>query len=298
MHKNQKRFSKQKAKMNSITKNFSRISASLGLCFFSYLFISPDKALANVCEENPSSLNNGCYITPEVYKITIYEMGLCSSDPLAGTYINNNDDVVTDYAINESSCSPTFKNSNGSLVNLAGGASQTLSGGQNIRPSSGSYQHAYVKIKNVFGLKGKYKMNNITYYSTDSGTADTSISNNVEWNQNLIDFDSGTECEPLEENRMMATSETFTTGPTGTMKAVLANVSGDTYSVTSQANCGTSTRLFGVFSPTNPVVITEQTNGLEIRFTITERGMTVMPSGGTLPVKFGGGPFTPSFTTF
>ena len=65
-----------------------------------------------------------CYITPEVYKITIYEMGLCTADPLAGTYVNSSDDVVTDYAIDESSCSSTFKNSNGSLVNLAGGASQ------------------------------------------------------------------------------------------------------------------------------------------------------------------------------
>ena len=283
--------------MISITKNFSRISAALGICFFGYLFNSSDKALANACEENPSSLNNSCYITPEVYKITIYEMGLCTADPLAGTYVNNSDVVVTDYAIDESSCSATFKNSNGSLVNLAGGASQTLTGGTDIRPSAGSYPHAYVKIKNVFGLKGNYTINDIKYYSTSSGSADTSESNNAEWNQNLVDFDKGTECEPLEENRMMAASETFTTGTTGTMKAVLANVSGGTYSVTSQANCGSSTRLFGVFSPTNPVVITEQTNGLEIRFTITDRGMSVFPTGRT-SIGFGGGPFTPSFTTF
>ena len=138
--------------MISITKNFSRISAALGICFFGYLFNSSDKALANACEENPSSLSNSCYITPEVYKITIYEMGLCTSDPLAGTYVNSSDDVVTDYAIDESRCSATFKNSNGSLVNLAGGASQALTGGTDIRPSTGSYPHAYVKIKNVFNM--------------------------------------------------------------------------------------------------------------------------------------------------
>ena len=131
-----------------------------------------------------------------------------------------------------------------------------------------------------------------------NGESDTSESNNAEWDQTLVDFDKGTECEPLEENRMMAASETFTTGTTGTMKAVLANVSGETYSVTSQANCGTSTRLFGAFAPTNPVVITEQTEGLEVRFTITNRGMTVFPSFPVFDVNFGGGPFTPSFTTF
>ena len=284
--------------MISITKNFSRISAALGICFFGYLFNSSDKALANACEENPSSLSDGCYITPETYKITIYEMGLCTADPLAGTYVNNSDVVVTDYAIDESSCSATFKNSNGSLVNLAGGASQALTGGTDIRPSTGSYAHAYVKIKNVFGLKGSYTVNDITYYSKDEGLPDTSESNNAEWDQNLVDFDKGTSCEPLEENRMMAASETFTTGTTGTMKAVLANVSGETYSATSQANCGTSTRLFGVFSPTNSVVITEQTKGLEVRFTITNRGMSVFPGNSPYPIQFGGGPFTPSFTTF
>ena len=284
--------------MISITKNFSRISAALGICFFGYLLNSSDKALANACEENPSSLSNSCYITPEVYKITIYEMGLCTSDPLAGTYVNSSDVVVTDYAIDESSCSATFKNSNGSLVNLAGGASQTLTGGTDIRPSNGSYPHAYIKIKNVFGLKGNYTVNDITYYSKDEGLSDTSESNNAEWDQNLVDFDKGTSCEPVEGNRMMAASETFTTGATGTMKAVLANVSGETYSATSQANCGTSTRLFGVFSPTNPVVITEQTNGLEVRFTITNRGMSVYPGNNPYVVQFGGGPFTPSFTTY
>lgn len=287
-----------KTQMISITKNFSRISAALGFCFFAYLFNSSDKAFANACAENPSSLSNSCYITPEVYKITIYEMGLCTSDPLAGTYVNSSDVMVTDYAIDESSCSPTFKNSNGSLVNLAGGASQTLSGGTDIRPSVGSYPHAYVKIKNVFGLKGNYTINDVTYYSKDAGLSDTSASNNAEWDQNLVDFGKGSECEPLEENRSVAASETFTSGTTGTMKAVLASVSGETYTPTTQANCGSSTRLFGAFSPTNPVVITEQTNGLEVRFTITNRGMSVYPGNNPYVVEFGGGPFTPSFTTF
>ena len=283
--------------MISTSKNFSRLSVALGICFFGYLLNSSDEALANPCEENPSSLSNSCYITPATYKVTIYEMGLCKSDPLSGTYVNSSDDVVTDYAIDESSCSATFKNSNGSLVNLAGGASQALTGGTDIRPSNGSYPHGYIKIKNVFGLKGNYTLNDITYYSKANGQSDTSESNYAEWNQTLVDFDKGSECEPLEGNRMMAASETFTSGTTGTMKGVLANVSGETYSVTSQANCGTSTRLFGSFAPTKPVVITEQTKGLEVRFTINNRGMTVFPTGRT-SIGFGGGPFTPSFTTY
>ena len=138
----------------------------------------------------------------------------------------------------------------------------------------------------------------MTFYSSSDGTGTTNIANYVEWDEKIIDFEKGPECEPLAENRWMAVSETFTTGDIGNLKAVLANVSGETYSATSQANCGTSTRLFGVFAPTNPVVITEQTNGLEVRFTITNRGMSVYPGNNPYVVEFGTGPFTPSFSAF
>ena len=157
--------------MISITKNFSRISAALGFCFLTSLFSSPNQASANttVCPTNPSSdyfdTNGSCFITPDVYKVTIYEMGLCLSDPLEGTYHNSSGQTFTDNVIDESTCSPTYKNSNGLLVNLAEDGSQTLTGGTDIRPSAGSYPHAYVKIKNVFGLKGSYILGGTTYYS-------------------------------------------------------------------------------------------------------------------------------------
>ena len=96
----------------------------------------------------------------------------------------------------------------------------------------------------------------------------------------------------------MAASETFTTGVTGTMKALLASVSGGTYTGTTQANCGDSTRIFGVFSPTNNVVISEQTQGLEVSFTITDRGVSVFGGNNPYVVEFGSGPFTPRFQTF
>ena len=283
--------------MKFFYKNFFKITFGLG----SLLIISStsnQEANANTCADNPNSLNNSCYITPATYKITVYEMGLCTSDPLASTSIDENGDVTTDYVINESSCSATYTNANGSLVNLAGGASQTLSGGTNVRPPTGTYGHAYIKIKNVFGLKGTYTVNDVQYYSKANGAQDTSASNYAEWNETLVDFDKGSECEPVEGNRLMAASETFNTGVTGTMKALLASVSGGTYSGTTQANCGDSTRLFGVFAPTQAVVISDDTKGLEVSFTITNRGMSVIPQNAPTVLKFGSGPFSPSFATF
>ena len=283
--------------MNYFYKNFFKITFGLGSLFI-ISSTSNQEANANTCADNPNSLNNSCYITPATYKITVYEMGLCTSDPLASTSIDENGDVTTDYVINESSCSATYTNANGSLINLAGGASQTLSGGTNVRPPTGTYGHAYIKIKNVFGLKGTYTVNDVQYYSKANGAQDTSASNYAEWNETLVDFDKGSECEPVEGNRLMAASETFNTGVTGTMKALLASVSGGTYSGTTQANCGDSTRLFGVFAPTEAVVISDDTQGLEVSFTITNRGMSVIPQNAPTILKFGSGPFSPSFATF
>ena len=290
-------------------KNIIKATAGIGFCFFAALLNSPNQASANECPTNPSSTyfntNGSCYITPDVYKVTIYEMGLCLSDPLEGTYHNDGGQTFTDYVIDESTCSPTYKNSNGLLVNLAEDGSQTLTGGTDIRPSAGSYPHAYVKIKNVFGLKGSYILGGTTYYSKSviqngavNGVSDTQEANYTEWNETLVDFDKGSECEPLEENRWMAVSETFTTGDTGNLKAVLANVSGETYSATTQSNCGSSTRIFGAFSPTNPIVISEGTEGLEVSFKIKNRGVSVFGGNNPYVVEFGTGPFTPSFAAF
>ena len=282
--------------MIAIKKNLLKISTSLGFCIASVLLLPSQEVKANSCSslfgDNPSSINDSCYITPSTYKITVYEMGLCTSDPLAGTSINASDTVVTDNTIDESTCTATFQSSTGSIVNLAGGATQTLSG-INIRPPSGTYPHAYIKIKNTFGLKGSYQINDTTYYSVASGGKSEDISANAEWDENLMDFSNGSTCSGSPQ---LAGAEVFTTGVTGTMKAVVAQVSNDTY--VGDSSCGSSTRLFGSFAPTNPVVITETTKGLQVTFSITNRGMTVIPDGSGGMQGFGGGPFSPAFEVY
>ncbi len=61
---------------------------------------------------------------------------------------------------------------------------------------------------------------------------------------------------------------------------------------------GSSTNLIGSFQPTNLVVISNQTQGLEVNFIITERGMTIIPADVGGMSGFGEGPSSPSFSTF
>ena len=285
--------------MKFLSNTTLKASAGFGFCLLASIISSNEKVYANTCEtlfgDNPSMITSNCYITPSTYKIRVYEMGLCTSDPLAGTYTDDNDDIVTDNSISESSCTATFQSSTGSLVNLGGNATATLTG-TNIRPPAGTYQHAYVKIKNTFGLKGTYQINSEKYYTSSDGSPVVDEGLHSEFDEDLLDFSNGKTCSSDPE---LAGSEVFTSNVTGTMKAVLAQVSGGNLGTyTADSSCGSSTHLFGSFEPTSPVVISNQTQGLEVNFSITGRGMQVFPGPTGGMGGFGGGPFSPSFSTF
>ena len=104
--------------MKLFSKFSLKATAGFSFCLVASIISSNEKAFANACADNPSNLTSSCYVTPNTYKIRVYEMGLCTADPLAGTTINSSDEVVTDNTITDSSCTPTFQSSTGSLVNL------------------------------------------------------------------------------------------------------------------------------------------------------------------------------------
>ena len=111
-----------------------------------------------------------------------------------------------------------------------------------------------------------------------------------------MDFSNGKTCSGNPE---LAGAEVFTSAPAGTMKAVLAQVSGGNLGTyTADSSCGSSTHLYGSFAPSSPVVITDETKGLEVNFSITNRGMTIIPDGSGGMSSFGGGPFAPRFQTY
>ena len=279
--------------MNLLNKKLLKTSTGIGVCLASSFLLTANEAKANTCD-NLAPLSSSCYITPATYKITVYEMGLCTSDPLAGTSLDSSDNISTDNTIDESTCTATFQAaSSGVQVNLGGNATASLTG-TDIRPPAGTYPHAYIKIKNTFGLKGSYNHAGTTYYSKASGAKDTDSSANAEWDEDLMDFDNGATCSG---SPVLAGSETFTSGVTGTMKALLAQVNSNGVYV-GDSSCGSSTRLFGSFAPTSPVVIADTTQGLQVTFTITNRGMTIIPDGSGGVQGFAGGPFSPAFATY
>ena len=256
-----------------------------GIVCLALICSKQDVALANCSQEfgtNPSSMNDSCEITPDRYVIKIYEMGFCTSDPLASSDFSG------------STCTATFQSENGKEINIAG-TTVSLSDGSATRPAPGSYEHAYIKMSNTFGLRGTYLMNDTTFCSSGDGSATSATGcTGTNFNETLIDFSRGGTCNGTTSDQEFSVSVPFNTGVTGTMKAKLTN---NNY-VTS-TSCGSSTRLVGSFEPTNPITISNTTQGLEVDFTVTNTGMTIVPNGGGNGISsFGSGPFRPRFSSY
>jgi len=224
---------------------------------------------------NFASYTSGCYGTPEVYKITFYEMGLCSSDPMAGG------------TLDKSTCTASFKDDGGIQKDIAGSSGVALgSGTGGTRPDNGSYKYAYAILSNTFRLKANYKVNTINYYSSSdysSGSSNvtagaTSLAQ--EFDDNLTSF--GQSCSTKG-------TETFSNG---TMTAYVLNSGLEV-----ATGCTGVTRLIGYMTLNTPIEIKPETEGLKMTFKVTNSGMTVQPTGdGQEVFAFSSGPFSASFT--
>ena len=261
---------------NHLSNFLLKTSAVVGIGFTTLIAL-PEPSKAATCDENPSNLTSSCTKTPERYVITVYEMGLCTSDPLSGTDFDG------------SSCSATLTSTDGISADIAG-TTASLSGGTDVRPSSAAYEYAYIKMSNSFGLRGSYELNDITYYSNGTGGASTTGSA-TNFTSTLYNFGGGSSCSGTPT---YSTSETLSAG---VMKARIT----DSSYVTS-TSCGASTRVVGSFKPSDTTLLTidDSTEGLEVQFTTTGISLTVIPdqTTGTTVDSFDGGPFQPQFEKY
>ena len=255
-----------------------KLATGSGVCMSAFL-LTPEPVDANICSlDNPLSINvMGCYKTPDRYVVKILEMGLCTSNPLSGTNFEG------------STCTPTYTNADGVEIDVAAGAA-TLTGGTSTRPASDIYPHAYVKMANTFGLKGSYQLNSNTYCSKSDGTADATPGCTAQnFTETLRSF-SGRCSNPYNTDDAKA-SEVLTEG---TMSARLTNSS-----YVTATDCD-ATHLVGALALTNSVVIDDSTAGLEVQFTVSNSGMTIIPTNnnGNVVGQFAGGPFQAVFSLY
>ena len=260
-----------------------------------------------------NTLGGECLHTPDQYKLTIYEMGLCASDPISTGVFNKADN----------NCVQTMLSTSGTEVDLAPGNSASKTAGlpsAATRPANGSYSHAYILLSNAFKMKGSYQLaDGTTYYSKEStdeygafGAANKTISASEE-HTDLVDNMYFGEEENGWDGVMSATD--MPGG--GKVSAFLLKSCVDDTCVgssglaTSQGEVG---RLLGVFETNSgsPVVISDATTGIEVELIVKSDPSNPSNSGGGYLIigwdqfdgngfdlrMFGSAPFKPKFTTF
>ena len=228
--------------------------------------------LSSVARTTNDSSVGICHTTPEVYKIKVYEMGLCTSDPLE----NNNFD--------SSSCVSSYKTSSPSYIDLASLQSLELLENEIItRPPNNSYTHAFVIGSNSMRIKGSYDtgtQNRCTQWYLDPSTGnyrattqecqylDNQLSQ--EYEETLDTFTSD-ECDPtyLSTINGIEIKARFTNDLGETTNAV-------SYPLETGENCGSPSRLVASYKAVDPILITDSTNGLEVTFKVKNYGLVIV----------------------
>jgi len=238
-------------------------------------------AKQNIFSENSTAVatalsasNYYCLGSPDRFEIAIYEMGLCTQNPISGT----------PKAFSKANCVVTMS-TDGALADLAG---KTVSlPPASGRPTNGTYTYAYIVILNEFGLRGSISLNGTVYCSTSTGTEVNSSAGCTAANhtEELDTFGEGFEAD--------FGPETMPTG--GKVSAILTDSS-----LTRAANASAVTRLIGVFETNSgsPVVINDGVNGLEVELQVSDGGYGIGFNSSGVPEFFGSAPFKPVFTTF
>ena len=239
-----------------------------------------------------------CYGTPEEYGVTIYKMGLCTSNPAPSS---------AGSAPDTSSCSFNFEKDDGvgEAASFAAGGEVDLSEAYSSRPDVGEYEFAYIEIKNSFDIKAKYgplgDASNTTYFTngtlgeagtvTGSSTTPTASDGYATTTAPLNTFfgDGGTAI-------CAATANESVSG--GTIRAYLLDSSdkliADDSSVT---ECSGVKKLLGIMQLNTKVNITAATTSVKTTFKVTDNGSTVIYDDGTDGLQFDSGPFSVSFET-
>ena len=275
-----------------LLKSFNSIAISAGLLgLFSY--VNPAKATPALCKdkltqttvkENIFSENNSatatalassnyyCLGSPDRFELVIYEMGLCTSNPISGT----------PKTFSKDNCVTTMT-STGTTADLAGKTVNLPSA--STRPANATYTHAFMTILNEFGLKGSISLAGTVYYSNSTGGVSTNSADLSNHTEELDSF--GDSFDPDFG------PETMPTG--GKVSALLTD-----NSLTRAANAAAVTRLVAVFETNSgsPVVISDAVNGVEVELQVADGGYGIMFNNSGVPEDFGSAPFKPVFTTF
>ena len=267
----------------TILKNLFKFS--LGLTLISPLLKEePAQAFLTACADTNTVADlsgeaNPCFLTPEMLKVKFFEIGFCTSDPLAtGTFVST-------------TCSKSWDNTSGFETDI-GKKSFVSMVGTTYKVPNNTYGYAYAIMNNTWSYKAQYKLTHsggTTYYTNSTnGLVTTTESDYGEWTDDISYMDG------QETTNKCYDFEASTTG--GTVKAVLTNSS--LVTATDTTTCNNATRVAGSVALSSSVTMDDSVKGYKLNWKITDMGIGLSDNGNAnnIPYDWRGGPFTPVFT--
>ena len=264
-------------KTKSKFKNLLKISLLTG--FIPLVFNNQPVRAVTECPADDSvtslsGVSSPCFITPESYKVTFFELGFCTVDPLATA------------TLDKSNCSKSWDNTTGVTTDLALKTFNTMPGNTYKIPN-GVYTHAYVVMSNSSVLKGKYKLKNgPTFYSKANYSGSTNASEYDSFTDAVVDME-GNEGTNLCYD--YAANTTY-----GPVKAVLTD--NNLISATNTSTCNSASRMVGSITMNSSLTMDDSVKGYRLTWIVTNMGMGLHIDGSGNPTNTLGGPFAPKFT--
>ena len=291
------------SKSSEWEENAETVSCTTGHVDMSDAAVGSDHSKPFSIVSNASNPHKACLHTPEGYQITLFKVGMCTKNPFDET----NDNV--DLAFTEANgCIWTMESTSGVAIDLAANLNQASAlPSASSRPPSGTYKYFLIVMKPNIKLKGSYtttdSTNGGTFY-TKTGTSAVDTEGEFDKSLSSSQFFTAEFSDDLGFNNRDSCSysyqRTASTGSNqGVVQAVLTNDLFET-----ATTCSGITKLVGQFKATTPLVINDETNGIEIQFSITGAGLFVEGGGNGVrgsynqPIYAYAGDFVPTFKKF
>lgn len=220
----------------------------------------------------PSSGGGMCSGQPDTYKLTIYEMKLCTSAITAPT---------TSSAVGTTSCQAVLTNANATAMTITKGGSAAISGSI-VRPPNGSYTHGYVLLSNTLTILDSRKFDTSLDEEND-GDADGKY---------CVTTSSGIDCSTTDN--LTAAEQSMSLGATHMTGYVSGNSTIAGYGIMNAYLVDINKKLeadtdadvvyiVGQLAFTTPVVITDNTSSMSISLDVSNGVMYSNNDGGTPP---------------
>ena len=241
---------------------------------------------------NDDSIDEGCDTEPDLYEIVIYKLYLCTSAPTVPT---------TSSTVDLTPCEQIFNNDDGATASVSSGQDINLDGTY-TRPPNGTYTHGYAYMDNAFGITWSGEIAS----SMEGGTGGTSgvhcasvAGSGTHKKDSTHTNNSICGSSPITAGKFVETLEQFGgSSDDFSAEASVPNINNteasiNGYLVDTNEHLATNSdevvKLEGLVTFANPVVITPDTNSINMRFNVAV-GMHVYKNSSD-KFMLGGGPF-------